>query len=485
MRLLCAVVFLAACSRTAVAQERRYLFEVGAGGVYQSFADVTDLGGAAGGFIRGGIWLPLNLSVEAEGLIASSDPGVQAGSVSLLYNFLLGPRTWGYAKAGIGGTRYGGSGDECLEDPDFQGEICGTTTTFGLGLGTRFQVSPMLMLRAEAMVNPNKGRSREGEDISFSNYGLNVGVSVMLGSKPIPDSDDDGILNNRDRCPNTPAGAQVNDLGCPADNDGDGVANGIDRCSNTPLGAIVDAIGCTRDSDSDNIPDGIDKCPDSPEGVLVDSVGCPRDSDADGIADGLDRCSATPKGAVVDALGCPGDEDADGVLDGLDRCPRTAFGAAVNSRGCPTGQQGRQQAPPPAEPVTPPAETPPPPAATPPAPSGGPVVLEGVNFESGSARLNQGSYVELDSLAKVLLANPRLRIEIGGHTDNAGTPASNQHLSTLRAEAVRNYLVAKGVPYQQMVARGYGSTIPRTPDTTPQGLAANRRVEIRPLPPEP
>jgi OmpA-OmpF porin, OOP family len=113
------------------------------------------------------------------------------------------------------------------------------------------------------------------------------------------------------------------------------------------------------------------------------------------------------------------------------------------------------------------------------------MVLEGVTFESGSARLNQGSYVELDSLAKVLLANPRLRIEIGGHTDNAGTPASNQHLSTLRAEAVRNYLVAKGVPYQQMVARGYGSTIPRTPDTTPQGLAANRRVEIRPLPPEP
>ena len=98
--------------------------------------------------------------------------------------------------------------------------------------------------------------------------------------------------------------------------------------------------------------------------------------------------------------------------------------------------------------------------------------------------MQSGSYVELDSVAKVLLANPRLRVEIGGHTDNSGTPADNQHLSTLRAEAVRNYLVAKGVPFQQMVARGYGSTVPRTPDTTPQGKAANRRVEIRPLPPE-
>jgi len=498
LRLLCVLVVIAAFSRAAVAQERRYLFEVGLGGVYQSFADTTGLSAAAGGLGRVGFWLPLNLSVELEGLLSSPSAddggegiGVRAGWFSLLYNVLLGPSTWGYAKVGLGGTRYAASGDGCRESR-YVGKICGTATTYVIGLGTRFQLTPMMLLRAEAALYPNSGSvpGAEGEpdqDVSFSNYGLNVGVSFMLGSKPIPDSDADGILNNRDRCANTPAGAEVNDLGCPADNDADGVANGIDRCASTPVGAIVDAVGCTRDSDEDNIADGIDKCPDSPAGVLVDSAGCPRDSDADGIADGLDRCSATPKGATVDALGCPGDEDADGVLDGLDRCPRTAFGAAVNSRGCPTGQQGRQQvAPPPAEPrVTPPAETPPPPAATPRAPSGGPVVLEGVTFESGSARLGQGSYVELDSVAKVLLANPRLRIEIGGHTDNAGTPAANQHLSTLRAEAVRNYLVAKGVPYQQMVARGYGSTIPRTPDTTPQGLAANRRVEIRPLPPEP
>jgi outer membrane protein OmpA-like peptidoglycan-associated protein len=110
-------------------------------------------------------------------------------------------------------------------------------------------------------------------------------------------------------------------------------------------------------------------------------------------------------------------------------------------------------------------------------------VLEGVTFESGSARLQSGSYVELDSVATVLLANPNMKVEIGGHTDNAGTASANMHLSGLRAEAVRNYLVAKGVPFQQMVARGYGATIPRTLDTTPRGRAANRRVEIRVLPP--
>ncbi len=111
------------------------------------------------------------------------------------------------------------------------------------------------------------------------------------------------------------------------------------------------------------------------------------------------------------------------------------------------------------------------------------MVLEGVTFGPGSARLQAGAYVVLDSIAKVLTANPSLRVEIGGHSDEGGTPADNMHLSNLRAEAVRNYLVARGVPYQQMVARGYGSSMPRTPDTTPRGRAANRRIEIRPLPP--
>jgi outer membrane protein OmpA-like peptidoglycan-associated protein len=492
--LLGALVYTLVAS-PAAAQERRYLFEVGAAGAYQSFNSTTRLDGAAGGLGRIGVWLPLNLGLEAEGSISSPNAqttnngvGVKVGSVSLLYNLPFGSRNSAYAKFGLGGTKYGKSGDCSTAGAT----ICGSTTTIVGGLGVRIGITPLLLARGEVVINPNKGTSTIAgvkRDIKFSNYGLNLGLSLMLGSKPIPDSDGDGVLNNRDRCADTPAGAQVNGFGCPADNDGDGVPNGIDKCPNTAVGAIVDAVGCTRDSDGDNIADGIDKCPDTPAGVLVDSTGCPKDSDGDGIADGLDRCSATPKGATVDALGCPGDEDADGVLDGLDRCPRTPIGATVNRFGCPAGQPGRQ---PPA--AQPPAAGPPPDtsAARPstaepraPAPSEAPLVLEGVTFESGSARLQIGSYIQLDSIAAVLKANPSMRVEIGGHTDDAGTPADNQHLSTLRAEAVRNYLVAKGVPFQQMVARGYGSTVPRTPDTTPRGRAANRRVEIKPLPPGP
>jgi outer membrane protein OmpA-like peptidoglycan-associated protein len=472
---------------TLEGQERRYVFEVGAAGAYQSFDDTTGLNGAPGIVLRAGVWLPLNFSVEGEGALSSpkdetADEGVsvKSFSASALYNLLIGNSSSAYLKLGYGSTSYGSCPDAAPPDPI----ICGRSGALIAGLGFRVGVTPLVMVRAEGALNRNTSNS-PGGDVGLSNFGVNLGVSLMLGSKPIADSDGDGILNNRDRCADTPSGAQVNGFGCPADSDGDGVANGIDRCPNTADGAIVDAIGCTRDSDGDNIADGIDKCPDSPAGVLVDATGCPRDSDGDGIADGLDRCSATPKGATVDAVGCPGDEDADGVLDGLDRCPRTSIGATVNASGCASGQQPRR-------PVSaPPPDTSAPPRPAPvvqapaPQPTGAPRVLEGVTFETASARLQPGSYVQLDSIAKVLLANPALRVEIGGHTDNAGTPADNQHLSTLRAEAVRNYLVAKGVPFQQVVARGYGSTVPRTPDTTPQGRAANRRVEIRPLPPEP
>jgi outer membrane protein OmpA-like peptidoglycan-associated protein len=492
LRLLGALVLSVSCLPAAQAQERRYLFEVGAAGAYNSFGDSTDLGGAAGGLARVGVWLPLNISLEAEANFANPksqtlDEGVRVRtfSASALYNLLLGSESWAYAKLGVGTTRYG-------KDPCVGPTICGTVNPLIAGLGFRVGLTPVVMLRGEGLVNFNRATTDIGtpptvttRKVKFTNFGLNVGLSLMLGSKPIPDSDHDGVLNNRDRCADTPEGAQVDSSGCPADNDSDGVANGVDRCPNTAVGATVDASGCPRDTDNDNIADGVDKCPDTPAGVLVDASGCPKDSDGDSIADGLDRCSDTPKGATVDALGCPGDEDSDGVLDGLDRCPRTPIGATVNANGCVAGQpQSRAPAP-----AAPSEASPAPPRPAPPrtldlpGTSGTARVLEGVTFESGSARLQSGSYVELDSIAKVLLASPSMKVEIGGHTDNVGTPADNMRISSLRAEAVRNYLVAKGVPFQQVVARGYGAAMPRTPDTTPRGRAANRRVEIRILPP--
>jgi outer membrane protein OmpA-like peptidoglycan-associated protein len=491
---------MVACVLPAAAQQRKYLVELGAAGMYQSFDDATQLAGGKGGVGRIGLWLPLNFSVEAEGQILSSktdntaETGVTVKSFSLsaLYNILVGNSSSLYLKVGGGSTKYGG---DCPPVSTALDPPCGSSGALILGAGARAAVSPTVMIRGEGAFNRNSSKS-----VDISNFGINLGVSFMLGSKPIEDSDADGILNNKDRCAGTPSGAQVDSRGCTSDTDSDGVPNGVDKCPTTVAGATVDSSGCTTDSDADNIPDGLDRCPDTQAGVLVDPRGCPRDSDGDAIADGLDRCSDTPRGATVDALGCPGDEDGDGVLDGLDRCPRTPAGARVSTTGCTAGQSpsppaaAPTQAPPPAQGQPAPAKPPAAAAAVPPAvtrdtaakpaqPAGkiAAGILPGVGFETGTARLSSSSYVALDSLVQILLADPSQRIEILAHSDNSGTAAASLHLTSLQADAVRNYIVTKGVPFQQVVARGMGSTVPLTPDTTPRGRAANRRVEVRPI----
>jgi OOP family OmpA-OmpF porin len=90
----------------------------------------------------------------------------------------------------------------------------------------------------------------------------------------------------------------------PLDSDGDSVIDDVDKCPNTPRGMEVDAQGCPLDSDGDGVVNYADKCPSTPPGVAVDSSGCPPDSDADGVADYLDQCPSTPKGATVNEVGC-------------------------------------------------------------------------------------------------------------------------------------------------------------------------------------
>jgi len=493
LRPFCALALLLSLGSALEAQQHRYLVELGAGAVYQSFDEVTDLGSAFGGVGRLGIWLPYHFSVEAEGAIApantqTADVGVsvRSFSASVLYNIPVGKESWAHLRVGAGSTKYG---DPC-QDVALP-IICGSSGALMAGAGVRIGLTPELLVRGDALLSRNRSkREAPQRTVNLTNFGVSLGLSYMLGSKPIPDSDGDGILENRDRCPDTPAGAQVDGTGCPSDSDADGVPDGVDRCANTAPGASVNATGCTQDSDGDNIADGLDRCPDTEAGVLVDPNGCPKDSDGDSIPDGLDRCSETPRGATVDALGCPGDEDGDGVLDGLDRCPRTPTGAAINPSGCPTGQGAAAQ---PQAAAPQPARTPRDAAAPRPQPTGrtpAPVlarivagVLPGVGFAPGTARLRPESYLALDSIAGILQADTTLRAEIGAHTDNSGTAAGNQHLSNLQAEAVRTYLVTKGVNFQQLQARGYGGTVPLTPDNTPRGRVANRRVEIKPVAP--
>lgn len=105
----------------------------------------------------------------------------------------------------------------------------------------------------------------------------------------------------------------------------------------------------------------------------------------------------------------------------------------------------------------------------------------GVEFEAGSARLTAAAQRQLDAIAARLAALPGQRLAIVGHTDDAGTADANLALSLQRAEAVRQHLASRGIEPQRLDVRGAGAAEPRADNTTPEGRARNRRIELRAL----
>ena len=106
------------------------------------------------------------------------------------------------------------------------------------------------------------------------------------------------------------------------------------------------------------------------------------------------------------------------------------------------------------------------------------VNLTGVSFGSGNAVLTANAKKILDGVAEQLLANPKVKIEIQGHTDNVGKPATNKLLSERRAKSVVAYLAMKGVKMDRMTAVGYGQELPIADNNTADGRELNRRIEM-------
>jgi OOP family OmpA-OmpF porin len=102
-----------------------------------------------------------------------------------------------------------------------------------------------------------------------------------------------------------------------------------------------------------------------------------------------------------------------------------------------------------------------------------------VEFDVDSATINPRGVALLDKLVPILQSNPRVKIEIGGHTDNTGDPGYNIDLSRRRASAVRQYLMSRGVAEKRLTAVGYGQEKPFADNGTPQGRLKNRRIEFK------
>jgi OOP family OmpA-OmpF porin len=105
-------------------------------------------------------------------------------------------------------------------------------------------------------------------------------------------------------------------------------------------------------------------------------------------------------------------------------------------------------------------------------------LLTPISFETGGAVLTPEGHHVLDAVVGILRANPGMRIEIGVHTDSRGADAFNQRVSQERADAIRAFLVGRGVSAARLTAVGYGETRPIDTNSTEAGRARNRRVEL-------
>lgn len=256
-----------------------------------------------------------------------------------------------------------------------------------------------------------------------------------------------------DRCTEHPAK--------PGDRDGDGYPDQYDKCPDQPetWNDYQDEDGCPDDpdTDGDTIPDSKDQCVLDPEDMdgFLDQDGCPDpDNDFDGIADSADKCPDKPEDidGFQDDDGCPDpDNDNDTVLDVDDWCPNTPGSPGGSKPGCPglvvvTAHEIR--------------------------------ITEQIHFETGKATIRSESFPILDAVKDVLVQNPKIKLEVQGHTDNVGAAAFNKKLSQARADSVRKYLEAHGIESSRLVSKGYGMTQPIVPNTTAANKALNRRVQF-------
>lgn len=313
----------------------------------------------------------------------------------------------------------------------------------------------------------DKPNDRDGDKVSDKKDEC-VDVPGVWAFKGCPDTDGDGIKDSEDDCPNEPGLAVFH--GCP-DKDGDSIIDKNDACPD--VAGLKEFNGCP-DRDGDKIIDSKDECPDEPG--LAAFNGCP-DRDGDGVKDSEDLCPDAA-GPIANK-GCP-DTDGDGLYDNVDKCP-TVYGSVENegcpwpdtdgdglfdkdddcptipgvpeNRGCPKIEKEEQEI----------INT----------------AFENLEFETGKSIIKASSFESLDGLAALLIKKTDWKLLISGHTDNKGDAKKNMKLSKDRAEAVKKYLISKGVDPAKLTAEWFGQTKPIADNATPEGRQKNRRVEMK------
>ncbi len=335
--------------------------------------------------------------------------------------------TTAYTPYGLGGIGYEAFSNEKLDADD--------ALFLNVGVGLKYKINEQFSLMTDIR---HLVRLKEFDSHTI----FNVGLVIPFGKteKPAPvveekkvepvvvvpkDSDNDGVIDAQDKCPDSKAGAKVD-------------VNGCEIVVAPPAPVVV----APKDSDNDGVIDAQDKCPDSKAGAKVDANGCCLDNDKDGVKDFADKCPTTPLGAKVDTNGCCLDGDKDGVNDLLDACPNTPSGFKVDANGCEIGYKLK------------------------------------INFDTNKADIKTEYNDEIAKFVLFMNTFPIYKAEIDGHTDNVGDAAANKKLSAERAESVKERFVKEGVAADRMTTQGYGEEKPVSSNETAEGRDENRRIEV-------
>lgn len=275
-------------------------------------------------------------------------------------------------------------------------------------------------------------------------------TSKSKEDKPIfIDSDEDGVLDSKDRCPHTPAGVKIDAFGCELDSDGDGVVDSKDRCPVTPKGVKVDEKGCAIDKDGDGVLNVVDKCPNTPKGVDVDENGCTIKMIA-ALIEGRKKNTAivvsTKAGSVVvDKIG-----EATVVTDASmpPSQPKKLSKSEIEHFFGPIASTAKAVEP-----------------------------QKFVLYFDG-LQISPQSQPQLQKLLQVVAERKGEYIEISGYTDTVGKKSFNYQLGLKRAQKVAEMIAKANKDALKVVVKSYGESALAVPTGDNVQEGKNKRVEV-------
>ncbi|MBP1648177.1 MAG: Peptidoglycan-associated outer membrane protein [Bacteroidetes bacterium] len=453
-------------------------------------AQYKDQGGLGGGVGFGGVYGRTDLKSDGEFLARAylrmsfvrglqGELGAALGKIAgdeyetqifpIDFRLLLHPlsvTTWNpYLYAGIGVMQY--KIKSLPPEPTPGVKTSSWTGVVPVGLGLQFPMSDQVSFEVSGGYNMTFSKALEAvtkdKNDAFANFLVGMSVSGESGSA---DPDGDGLTNKEEK--------ELKTDPHKADSDGDGLTDGEEIKTYK-----TDAL--KGDSDGDMLADG--------EEVKTNRTDPNKaDTDGDALSDGEEiqtrRTDALKADTDGDAL-ADGDEvnmhktdplkadtDGDELTDGLEINKHKSNPLMPDSDGG-TLADGLEVARG-LNPMDPSDDIP---TAVKVA-VGEAIVLEGVEFKTGSAEITPASDETLTKVYNAMSQNPGIEVEIQGYTDNTGKKATNQKLSLARAEAVKKYMVDKGISASRMTTKGFGPDKPIADNKTKEGRQKNRRIEF-------